>query len=216
MLFRALIVSLGCLWLDLKISFAGNSLKLSSSYFSSPVLAIIVKNEKKNAFSNTNFYIKISKNLGGNFSNLGSNCLDIWQFFRNFLAFQKASFQHFTNTIARASSCQQWFLQTGRCATKEEKPLRATVCFSIEHARPRDITFSCFARNISKTTTLHVLLNFLLISFRFYIVCYTAVFSVVTQRSSPQTAAENRTTFLSLCVCGLTNKPIMHKKFDNT
>ena len=48
------------------------------------------------------------------------------------------------------------------------------------------------------------------------IVCYTAVFSVVTQCSSPQTAAENRTTFLSLCVCGLTNKPIMYKKFDNT
>ena len=72
---------LGLLWLDLKISFAGNSLKLSSSYFSSPMLAIIVKNEKKNAVSNTNFYIKISKNLGGNFSNLGSNCLDIWPFF---------------------------------------------------------------------------------------------------------------------------------------
>ena len=49
-----------------------------------------------------------------------------------------------------------------------------------------------------------------------FVVCYTAVFSVVTQCSSPQTAAENRTTFLSLCVCGLTNKPIMHKKFDNT
>ena len=48
------------------------------------------------------------------------------------------------------------------------------------------------------------------------VVCYTAVFSVVTQRSSPLTAAENRTTFLSLCVCGLTNKPIMYKKFDNT
>ena len=30
-----------------------------------------------------------------------------------------------------------------------------------------------------------------------FIVCYTAVFSVVTQRSSPLTAAENRTTFLS-------------------
>ena len=29
------------------------------------------------------------------------------------------------------------------------------------------------------------------------VVCYTAVFSVVTQRSSPLTAAENRTTFLS-------------------
>ena len=29
------------------------------------------------------------------------------------------------------------------------------------------------------------------------VVCYTDVFSVVTQRSFPQTAAENRTTFLS-------------------
>ena len=48
------------------------------------------------------------------------------------------------------------------------------------------------------------------------IVCYTAVFSVVTQRFSPQTAAENRTTFLFLCVCGVTNKPIMFKRFDNT
>ena len=48
------------------------------------------------------------------------------------------------------------------------------------------------------------------------ILCYTAVVSVVTQRSSPLTAAENRATFLSLCVCGLTNKPIMDKKFDNT
>ena len=32
------------------------------------------------------------------------------------------------------------------------------------------------------------------------VVCYTAIFSVVTQRSSPQTATGNRTTFLSLCV----------------
>ena len=30
-----------------------------------------------------------------------------------------------------------------------------------------------------------------------HLVCYTAVFSVVTQLSFPQTAAENRTTFLS-------------------
>ena len=50
---------------------------------------------------------------------------------------------------------------------------------------------------------------------RLRLVCYTAVFSVVTQHSSPQTAAENRTTFLSLCVCGLTNKPIMYRRFDN-
>ena len=41
------------------------------------------------------------------------------------------------------------------------------------------------------------------------VVCYTAVFSTVMQRSSPQTAVENRTTFLSLCVCVLMNKPIM-------
>ena len=132
------------------------------------MLTIIVKNEKKSVFLKINFYIKISTNLGGNFSNLGSNCLDIWQFFSNFLAFQKASFQHFTSTMGTALSCQQWFLLAGHCATKEEKPLRATVCFSIEHPRPRDITSSCFARNISKTTTLHVLHNFLFISFRFY------------------------------------------------
>ena len=52
--------------------------------------------------------------------------------------------------------CDQWFLQTMCSGTKEEKPLRATVCFSIEHARPRDayvkksngITSSCFAGNI--------------------------------------------------------------------
>ena len=40
-----------------------------------------------------------------------------------------------------------------------------------------------------------------IITYRFLaapvLVCNTAVFSVVTQRSSPLTAAENRTTFLS-------------------
>ena len=49
-----------------------------------------------------------------------------------------------------------------------------------------------------------------------WLVCYTAVFSVITQRSSPQAASENRTTFLSLCVYGLANKPIMYKRFDYT
>ena len=52
--------------------------------------------------------------------------------------------------------CEHWFLQAGRYATKGEKPLRATVCLSIEHAYPRDayvktsndITSSCFAGNI--------------------------------------------------------------------
>ena len=49
--------------------------------------------------------------------------------------------------------CKQWFL---RDATKGEKPLPATVCFSIEHARPRDayvetsngITSYCSSGNI--------------------------------------------------------------------
>ena len=52
--------------------------------------------------------------------------------------------------------CEPWFLQAGRYAAKGEKPLRATVCLSIEHAYPRDayvktsngITSSCFAGNI--------------------------------------------------------------------
>ena len=47
------------------------------------------------------------------------------------------------------------------------------------------------------------------------LVCYTAIFCVVTQCSSQQMAAENSTTFLYLCVCGLTNKPIMNKTLDN-
>ena len=34
--------------------------------------------------------------------------------------------------------CEQWFLQAGRYASLGKKPLRATVCFSIKHARPRD------------------------------------------------------------------------------
>ena len=37
------------------------------------MLAIIVKNEKKNFLINV--YIKISRNLGGNFWNLGTNFL---------------------------------------------------------------------------------------------------------------------------------------------
>ena len=34
--------------------------------------------------------------------------------------------------------CEQWFLQAGRYTSMGKKPLRATVCFSIKHARPRD------------------------------------------------------------------------------
>ena len=62
--------------------------------------------------------------------------------------------------------CEQWFLQAGRYASMGKKPLRATVCFSIEHARPRDDYEYPTRRGqrelqqnnslISKTTTLHV------------------------------------------------------------
>ena len=34
--------------------------------------------------------------------------------------------------------CEQWFFQAGRYGKKGEKPLRVTVCFSIEHTRERD------------------------------------------------------------------------------
>ena len=52
----------------------------------------------------------------------------------------------------------------------------------------------------SQTTFYRHLLNMdtsKLWTFCFALVCYTAVFRVVTQHSSPLTAAENRTTFLS-------------------
>ena len=78
--------------------------------------------------------------------------------------------------------CNQWFLQAGCYDANREKPLRATVCLSIEHGRPRDAYiewhhFLFFAGNIrelniqqqdgneninetvgliSKTTTLYV------------------------------------------------------------
>ena len=49
-----------------------------------------MKNEKIKLLINV--YIKISNNLGSNF-------LVFWQFFSNFLAFQCATFLHFTRTI---------------------------------------------------------------------------------------------------------------------
>ena len=42
------------------------------------------------------------------------------------------------HTYILSVPCEQWFLQAGRYASMGKKPLRATVCFSIEHARPRD------------------------------------------------------------------------------
>ena len=48
-----------------------------------------------------NVFIKILRNLGGNFSNLGSNVFGFLHFFSNVLAFQWATFQHFTSTIGK-------------------------------------------------------------------------------------------------------------------
>ena len=68
--------------------------------------------------------------------------------------------------VAVVVPCEQWFLQTGRYASMGKKPLRVTVCFSIEHALPRDdYEYPTRSRQrelqqnnslISKTTTLHV------------------------------------------------------------
>ena len=87
--------------------------------------------------------------------------------------------------------------------------LKLVYCFN---SLWTDISHSILAHFNSSAFNFSVRFSF---CFAFALVCYTAVFSVVTQRSSPLTATENRTTFLSLCVCGLTNKPIMYKKFDN-
>ena len=66
--------------------------------------------------------------------------------------------------------------------------------------------YSCRAENLlggvnasAKLTVQCKLTCYFFLHSKVAVVCYTAVFSVVTQRSSPQTAAENRTTFLSLC-----------------
>ena len=55
--------------------------------------------EERKIKLSVNVYIKIARNLGSNFWNFGSNFLDFWQFFSNLLAFQWATFQHFTSTI---------------------------------------------------------------------------------------------------------------------
>ena len=44
----------------------------------------------------------------------------------------------FNQNIGDRLPCEEWFLQAGRYATKGEEPPPATVCFSIEHACPRD------------------------------------------------------------------------------
>ena len=82
----------------------------------------------------------------------------------NWLVYIQLTKRRISTYCLSAVPCELWFLQAGRYVTKGEKLLRAIVCFFIEHARPRDayvktsndITFVCFARNNSKTTTLYV------------------------------------------------------------
>ena len=79
--------------LDIRVSspiFASNCLKLNFKLF----FLTDVSNycEERKIKLSVNVYIKIARNLGSNF-------LDFWQFFSNFLAFQWATFQHFTSTI---------------------------------------------------------------------------------------------------------------------
>ena len=63
----------------------------------------------------------------------------------------------FSLRIGTKIPCELWFLQDGRYASMGKKPLRATVCFSIEHARPGDdFEYPTTIGLISKATTLHV------------------------------------------------------------
>ena len=80
--------------------FASNCLKLNFKLF----FLTDVSNycEERKIKLSVNVYIKIARNLGSNFWNFGSNFLDFWQLFSNLLAFQWATFQHFTSTIGIA------------------------------------------------------------------------------------------------------------------
>ena len=61
MLFETLIVSLGYLWLDLRISFASNSLKLCFKIFFFTGVSNYCEERKKNAFLKMNFISKYQK-----------------------------------------------------------------------------------------------------------------------------------------------------------
>ena len=92
--------------------------------------------------------------------------------------------------------CEQLSLKAGRYATKDEKPQRAIVCFSIEHVRQRDAraktsndsTSSWFPRErqknkrivlTSKTEALLLYHTFLYTSFRF---CTTTTWKCLSSR----------------------------------
>ena len=83
---------LGVVWKTQKI-FARNSLKLSFKLIFLTEVSHYCEERKTKLCINV--YIKISRHLGSNFWNLGSNFLDLRQFFSNFLAFQWATSQHF-------------------------------------------------------------------------------------------------------------------------
>ena len=73
-------------------------------------------------------------NLGGNFWNLGWNFLDFWQFFSNFLAFQWATFQHFTSTIGKGLLATEsyangaWNQETSQQPNKQTNIVYSTLC----------------------------------------------------------------------------------------
>ena len=95
--------------LDIRVSspiFASNCLKLNFKLF----FLTDVSNycEERKIKLSVNVYMKIARNLGSNFWNFGSNFLDFWQFFSNFLAFQWATFQHFTRTIGIGLLASLW------------------------------------------------------------------------------------------------------------
>ena len=127
------------------------------------------------------------------------------------------------NFCFRPTICQHSLLQT-RLSKQSVTSLKSVSQNSLSaDVRPQNISHHAYTKLLlSQDWKRHFnILKGLIAGGFFFIafsplVCYTAVFSVVTQRSSLLMAAENRTTFLSLCVCGLTNKPIMYKKSDNT
>ena len=130
--------------------------------------------------------------------------------FRNFLAVLPPPTLYKVETrrkLRTHASNIVYGVRGGFCLCELETPRNAKVSQEFVHDCSFSWLFHRLILPLSTCSFLYVLAP---------LVCYTAVFRVITQRSSPQMAAEDRTTFLSLCVCGLTNKPIRYKKFDST
>ena len=132
---------------------------------------------------------------------------------------------HFTvlatlHQLLKKGTSWRWSkVEKGRFVAAKQSILNSRTLVHYDHALPLLLSCDASSHGAGAVLSHQIAGKFRPVAFAscsLTLVCYTAVVSVVTKRSSSRTAAENRTTFL--CVCGLTNKPIMYsmyKKIDN-